>query len=145
MNFKSLLPFLAVAVLTFSSTRAAAPVIVPHVADDKKTAVTIRTTEEVKIMLPPPAAAAASPGYEWQIISNDSRILRLTRSPKPVAAEKAPAPGKSAAPAAPGAWSASFVGLRPGRSVVRFVYVRATTSGEETTTDSREIVVTVRQ
>lgn len=142
MNLKHLLTFIiAAAVLTSAEARDAAPAIITHVADAKKTTSTIRFTEEIKIVLPTPADAP--PAYEWVIMSNDSRILRLTKSPRPGApAEKSPAE-KSAPPAAT-AWTATFVALRPGRSIVRFVYVPAANNAVETPIDSREVVVNVR-
>lgn len=146
MNLQKLLPSLLVGFLLMATgARAAAPVVVVHVADQKKTAITIRFTETVKIVLPTPSPASA--GYEWQIISNDARFLRLTSSPKPSESiEKitGAAVDKSTAPSASGAaWAVSFVALRPGRSIVRLVYIKSSDSGEEIPTDSREIAVTV--
>ena len=109
MNPKALLPLLLAVLLSCAGARAAAPVVVTHLADGKKTALTVRITEEIKILLPAPADAA--PGFEWQILSNDSRILRLTRSPKAVTATDKPAADKSPAPAA-GTWTTSFFALR---------------------------------
>jgi hypothetical protein len=160
MNLSKLLPILLAGfVLVVAGAHAAPPVVAIHVADQKKTSVTIRFTETVKIVLPTPSPA--QPGYEWQIISNDSRILRLTSSPKPsdsiekilsadadnsaaakdkAPADKAPATARAASGAA---WATSFVALRPGRSIVRLVYIKGSDSGEEIPTDSREIAVTV--
>lgn len=144
MNLKPFLPFLiAVAGLMIVETRAAGPVIITHVADAKKTIATIRFTEEIRIMLPAPANAPA--GYDWQIISNDTRVLRLTRSPRPATpAETAAVADKAAAPAPGTVWSATFLALRPGRSVVRIACVRPTNKDEETPFETREINVNVR-
>lgn len=143
MSFKTSFSFVAVlALLAVAQVRAASQPVVTHVAEEKKTTVTIRFTQVVRILLPVPAAAA--PGFEWQIISNDSRILRLTSSPKPAGpGEKAPEAEKAAPAPATNLWATSFLALRPGRSVVRLVYVRASGSGEETPIDNREVVVTV--
>jgi hypothetical protein len=140
MNFrKSLLSCFAVLVLTFTGTRAETPVLHTHAADTKKTAATIRYAEEIKIVLTPGVDVPSNPGYEWQITSNDSRILRLASSPKPAPSEKPAAAASAGIP-----WAATFLALRPGRSIVRFAYVRTTNSREETPLDEREIIVNVR-
>lgn len=139
MTLRNVLIGLVGALLLASSmVRAATAQLVTHVATAGKTEVTVRYSDEISILLPLAADAPPQPGFEWQIISNDSRILRLTSSPKP-----APNPVKSASPSAGTTWSATFLALRPGRSIVRFAYVRASDSGVETPTDSREIIVTV--
>ena len=144
MTFKTLLPFiLAGTLLTGAGARAATPVVITHVADVKKTIAAIRFTEEIRIMLPAPADAPA--GHEWQIISNDSRILRLTSSPRPAtAAGNAAVTDKSTAPAPSSVWATTFLALRPGRSVVRLAFVRADNKGVETPLETREINVNVR-
>jgi len=142
MNLKHLLSFIvAAAVLTFAEARDSGPVVITHVVDAKKTTATIRFTEEIKIVLPTPADAP--PAYEWVIMSNDSRILRLTKSPRPSGPADKSTAEKSPAPAA-NTWTTTFVALRPGRSIVRFVYVPAANNTVETPIDSREIVVNVR-
>lgn len=139
MNLRNvLIGFVGALILTSSLVRAAAPQQVTHSAASAKTEVTVRYSNEVRIMLPPAADATPQPGFEWQIISNDSRILRLASSPKPAANTE-----QSTASAGAVTWSATFLALRPGRSIVRFAYVRASNSGVETPTDSREIIVTV--
>jgi hypothetical protein len=137
---------LAGLLLAVTGARAATPVVITHVADAKKTALTLRITEGVRIVLPVPSPAPA--GYEWQIISNDARFLRLTSSPKPAgsmakAVEKTEAAEDKTASFSGDAWATSFVALRPGRSILRLVYIRASDSGEETAVDAREIAVTV--
>lgn len=139
MNLRNVLIGLVGALLLTSTTvHAATAQLVTHVATAGKTAVTVRYSDEISIMLPLAADAPPQPGFEWQIISNDSRILRLKSSPKP-----APNTDKSASPTAASTWISTFLALRPGRSVVRFAYVRARDSGVETPADSREIIVTV--
>jgi hypothetical protein len=141
MSLKSLLTFIITAAVLTSAGAREKNVVITHVADAKKTSTSIRYTEEIKLILPVPADGP--PAYEWQIMSNDSRILRLTHSPKVGGDTEKAAMEKSAA--APGAnWTATFLGLRPGRSVVRFVYVPAANNPVETPFDSREIVVNVR-
>lgn len=146
MKIQTLLSLLLGLMLAVSEVRAAAPVVITHFAEAKKSAVTVRFTEEIRLLLPVPTETA--PGYEWQILSNDPRILRLTSSPKlvtapPKSAEKSAVPDASAAPA--GAhWATSFVALRPGRSVVRLAYVRANAEREQTVSEQREITVNVR-
>lgn len=143
MNLKHLLTFIiAAAVLTSAEARDGAPVVITHVADAKKTTSTVRFTEELKIVLSPPADAP--PAYEWVIISNDARILRLTKSPRPSALPEKSSAEKTPPPAAPNTWTATFVALRPGRSIVRFVYVPTANNAVETPIDSREVVVNVR-
>lgn len=139
MNLRNvLIGFLGALLLTVSGIHAADPQVVTHVAAAAKTEVTVRYAEDIRILLPFAPDATSQRGFEWQIISNDSRILRLTSSPKP-----APNTEKSTAPNAAATWSATFLALRPGRSIVRFAYVRASESGVETPADSREIIVTV--
>jgi hypothetical protein len=142
MKLKHVLTFIiAAAMLTSAEARDATPAVITHVADAKKTTSTIRFTEEIKITLPTPVDAP--PAYEWVIMSNDSRILRLTKSPRPSGpAEKAST--EKASPPAANMWTATFVALRPGRSIVRFVYVPAANNAVETPIDSREVVVNVR-
>ena len=145
MTLKMLLSFiLAGTLLTVAGARAATPVvIITHVADGAKTIATIRATEQLRILLPAPAAAPAD--HEWQIISNDSRILRLTSSPRPAtAAENAAVTDKATSPAPGSAWATTFLALRPGRSVVRLAFVRAVNEGGETSLETREITVNVR-
>lgn len=144
MTLKVLLSFiLAGTLLTVAGARAAAPVVITHVADGAKTIATIRATEQLRILLPAPANAPA--GHEWQIISNDSRILRLTSSPRPAtAAENAAVTDKATSPAPGSAWATTFLALRPGRSVVRLAFVRAVNEGGETPLETREITVNVR-
>ncbi len=142
MNLKRFLTFIiAAAVLTPAEARDAAPVVITHVADAKKTTSTIRFTEEIKIVLSTPADAP--PAYEWVIMSNDTRILRLTKSPRPIGPTEKSTAEKSSASAA-NSWIATFVALRPGRSIVRFVYVPVANKAVETPIDSREVVVNVR-
>jgi hypothetical protein len=139
MNLRNVLLGLVGALLLVSTmVHAATGQLVTHVASAGKTEVTVRYSDEISIMLPLAADATPQPGFEWQIISNDSRILRLTSGPKP-----APNSDKSASPTAATTWISTFFALRPGRSIVRFAYVRASNSGVETPTDSREIIVTV--
>jgi hypothetical protein len=133
MKLRILLFVVASAVLTLPGARAAAPVVVTHVADAKKTSSTVRTTEQIKIVLPVPTDAP--PDYEWQNMSNDSRVLRLTSSPRLVTATE-----KTAA----ATWSTTYVALRPGRSILRFVYVPKAENTVETSFDNREIIVNVR-
>jgi hypothetical protein len=144
MILQTLLPFiLAGSLLAGTGARAAAPVVITHVADVTKTIATIRYSEAIRILLPAPADAPA--GHEWQIISNDSRILRLTRSPRPATAAENAAVSDQATPPAPGSvWATTFLALRPGRSVVRFAFVRPANQGVETTLETREINVHVR-
>jgi predicted secreted protein len=107
------------------------PVI--HQADDKKTTASLRTTGEIKIVLP----ATGEAGYEWQIIANDTRIL------KPTGALKFTADPKAAGKA--GEWAVTFVAQRPGRSTLRFAYVHPSENGkDETPADVREVEVTVK-
>lgn len=144
MTLKMLLSFiLAGTLLTVAGARAATPVVITHVADGAKTIATIRATEQLRILLPAPAAAPAD--HEWQIISNDSRILRLTSSPRPAtAAENAAVTDKATSPAPGSAWATTFLALRPGRSVLRLAFVRAVNEGGETSLETREITVNVR-
>jgi predicted secreted protein len=142
MNLRILLTLIiTAAVLTPAEARDAAPAVITHVADAKKTTTTIRFSEEIKLILPVPADSPAA--YEWQIMSNDSRILRLTSSPRPGGTTEKTATEKSATPAAT-TWTATFLALRPGKSTVRFVYVPSANNPVETPIDSREIVVNVR-
>lgn len=144
MTFKTLLPFfLAGTVLTWAGARAAAPVVITHLAEATKTIATIRTTEQLRIMLPAPPNAPAD--HEWQIISNDSRILRLTSSPRPATtAENAAVTHQATTPTRGGVWATTFLALRPGRSVVRLTFVRAISQGVATPLETREINVNVR-
>jgi hypothetical protein len=139
-----LVPLLFAVLLVCTGAREGGLQLVTHVAEAKKSVASIRFAESIKIVLPTPENPA--PGFEWQIISNDTRVLRLTSSPKSVGSVDLPAGAdKSVAPAKVNAWATSFVGLRPGRSIVRFVFVRASDGGEETPIDTREIIVTVRE
>ncbi len=144
MPLKTLLLFiLAGTLLTGAGARAAAPVVITHVADVTKTLATIRAAEQLRILLPAPANTPAD--HEWQIISNDTRILRLTSSPRPATAAENAAVTEKAAPSAPGnVWATTFLALRPGRSVVRLALVRAVNEGGETPLETREINVNVR-
>lgn len=143
MKFSVLLSLLvfAVAGLTTTRGREAAPKVVPHVADVKKSETSLRFSEELRILLPAPPHAAA--GCEWQIASNDPRILRLSAAPKPATPAELAGAEKPDTLGLAGAWSTTFFALRPGRSVVRLVYVLPSKTGESTALVTREIVVTV--
>ena len=123
---------LAAVALLLTAARAVVPDPVTHEATEKKSTVTIRTQGELKIVLPGKGEA----GFEWQIISNDPRILKPLSDVKPVSAAKS-AEG-------PVAWAITLVAQRPGRSVMRFLYARPTADNEATTTDSREVTVVVK-
>ncbi len=143
MKLKTLLTYaLAVAVLLFNDLHAAsASVVNMHLAEAAKTTARIRITEGIRIILPTQAPLPA--GFEWQITSNDPRVLRLTSAPKPVTSGEKTAKGEGTVAVPESAWGVSFVALRPGRSIVRLVFIRASNSGEEIASDTREIVVTV--
>jgi hypothetical protein len=146
MNFKRLLPlFIALLGITFSAARAADSVVVNHLAEAKSSTATIRITDEIKILLPTPNPL---PGYAWQIVSNDPRVLRLTSSPKSIGMIDRSTVGteKTDAPAGPvAAWATSYLALRPGRSIVRVAYVKVSDRGEEIPSEVREITVMVHQ
>jgi len=143
MKFQTLLSLLVGLLLAVSEVRAAAPVVITHVAEANKSAVTVRFTEEIRLLLPVPADSGD--GREWQILSNDPRILRLTSSPKLVTAP-AKAAEKSNATAAPAGphWATSFLALRPGRSVIRLAFARVGGASGQTVVEHREITVNVR-
>lgn len=144
MKFHALLSLLAAVaiVLPTAPAREPPPVVVTHVAAQKKSEASLRFSEAIRIFLPLPAEAG--PGCEWQIISNDSRILRLSTAPKPAtSADEAAASEKSGAPVAPGGWATTFIALRPGRSVVRLAFVQPAEHGEGTSVVTREINVVV--
>ena len=144
MKPSALLPLFLAALFVCTGAREGGVLLVTHIADAKKSTASIRFADAIKIVLPTPENPA--PGFEWQIISNDTRVLRLTSSPKPAGPIDRSASADQSTPLPPGnSWAVSFVGLRPGRSIVRFVYVRASDSGEETPVDNREIIVTVRE
>jgi hypothetical protein len=102
----------AATLLLAGAAQAAAPELVTHEATELKSAVTIRVTGSVKIVLPPMADASGV----WQLISNDPRYLKPFGEPKQTAAPKES--GK------PATWELTFVGQRPGRSLVRFIYAK---------------------
>jgi len=144
MKFHALLSLLAAValVLPIAPARESPPVVITHVAAVKKSEASLRFSEALRIFLPAPAEAA--PGCEWQIISNDPRILRLSAAPKPATpADEAAAAEKSGGPVAPGGWTTTFLALRPGRSVVRLAFVRPAEHGEATSLVTREINVVV--
>lgn len=130
--------------LPFVAAKDAPPTVVTHVAEAKKSETALRFAEELHLVLPAPANGG--PDCEWQITSNDPRVLRLSGEPKAATpADLAAAAEKTGAPLASGAWTATFLALRPGRSVVRLVYVRAVQNGEATSLATREINVVVNE
>lgn len=147
MKLKALVTYvLAASLLMFQDLHAAAPTVIDtFVADAKKATVRVRITHTLRVVLPVPSPDL--PNHEWQITSNDARFLRMTSSPKPASAADRPGTkpdNKSDIPAVSGpVWTVSLIALRPGRSILRLVYVRASNSGEEIPVDTREIVVTV--
>ncbi len=144
MKLRILLP-LVVASLFVCGAREGGNAVVTHVAEAKKSAATIRFADEIRIILPVTIVGKSGASFEWQIISNESRVLRVTSSPKLVGPGEKTADGeKTTGPAPLSTWVASFVGLRPGRSIVRFTYVQTANTNQETQLDSREIIVTVR-
>jgi len=120
------------AALLAGMARAAAPEPVTHDASEKKTAVAVRVTGTLKIVLP----AMTETGRQWQIISNDPRILKPQAEVKPVTGAKTP--GQSVP------WEITFVAQRPGRSIVRFVYVTADKTDLVTADETREVTVRVQ-
>lgn len=142
----SALLFLTTAVLmAVSPLTAASPVVISHFAEAKKSTVSVRITEEVKLVLPP--SEKGGKGFEWQIISHDPRVIRLVSSPRIHATSETVGTNADEKPvvAPPGSWSTTFLGLRPGRSIVRFVYFNPDAGKEVTPVDTREIIVTVYQ
>lgn len=143
MNHKALLVFVSAVLLAVLPLRAASATVITHFAELKKSSAVIRITDELKLVLPP--GADGTKDCEWQIISNDGRVLRVIATPRPTpAGEKigGAEDGKSVLVPA-GSWSTTFLALRPGRSVVRFVYLNPKAGTEVTPSDTREIVVTV--
>jgi hypothetical protein len=126
------LSILAAAALLAGTARAATPEPVTHDATEKKTAVAVRVTGTLKIVLP----AMNEPGHQWQIISNDPRILKPQGEVKPVTGAKAPDK--------PVPWEISFVAQRPGRSILRFVYVTSDKTDVATPDEMREVTVRVQ-
>ncbi|MCX6953659.1 MAG: hypothetical protein NTV51_16025 [Verrucomicrobia bacterium] len=144
MKLTVFLPLLLAFVVfgTSAPARDTPPVVVTHVAAAKKSETSLRFSEAIRIFLP--ALPESGPGCEWQIMSNDARILRVSAVPKPATpADEAAAAEKSGAPVTPGGWVTTFFALRPGRSVVRLAYVRPTEPGETTAIATREINVVV--
>jgi hypothetical protein len=142
MKLKTWIVCASAIAMALVTLRAAAPAVVEtHVADAKKSAVRIRITHGLTVVIPTPQAR---PDYGWQIISNDARFLRPTSELKRGGGEAdKQAKADPKAPAAETTWSMSFVALRPGRSILRLVYVPMNSKGEEIPIDSREIAVTV--
>jgi len=91
----------------------------------KKASTSIRYGEQINVVLP-----AAHTGYVWQIISNDERILRQTDALKAGLANT---------------WSVSFLALKPGKSIVRFVCVQTSTSEEVEPIDRYDVTVKVTE
>ena len=77
-----------------------------------------------------------TPGHEWQIMSNDPRILRLLSELKP--ADDAKAAGK------PVPWEITFLAQRRGRSLLRFVYTTKDPVDVATGSEIREVMVHVQ-
>ena len=127
------LSLIAAASILAASVRAAAPPdVVTHDATEKKTSVTLRVTGTLKIVLP----GKDDPGHQWQIVSNDPRILKSQGDVKPVGGAKAP---DKAAP-----WEVTFVGQRPGRSIVRFVWTKGGAGEVASPDEVREVSVRVQ-
>jgi hypothetical protein len=124
--------FVIGAALLAGMARAAPPEPITHDATEKKTSVTMRVTGTLKIVLP----AMPEAGHHWEIISNDPRILRPQAEVKPVAG------AKGADHTVP--WEVTFVAQRPGRSILRFVYVTADKNDVATPDEMREITVRVQ-
>ena len=142
MNHKALLFFFA-AVLFAVLPAQAAPASISHFAEIKKSAVVVRITDELKVVLPPGQGGGA--GFEWQIISNDSRVLRVISTTRPAPAGERIGTSEDDKPITipAGSWTTTFVALRPGRSVIRFVYINPVLGKEVTPADTREVVVNV--
>jgi hypothetical protein len=65
----------------------------------------------LKLILPPPQGG---PGYTWEIVSNNNRVLWQTAVLKPNPDAKAG-----------GTWSATFQAIRSGRSTLRFASIKS--------------------
>lgn len=143
MNHKAPLFLVAAVLCAVSPLRAASETVITHFAELKKSAAVIRITDELKLVLPP--GEGAGKNMEWQIISNDARVLRVISSPRPATAGEKIGNTEEEKPITvpAGSWSTMFLALRPGRSVVRFVYIDVQGGVVVTPTDTREIVVTV--
>ena len=104
--------------------------IVEHVVLDarqRKGQLAIRVAAELKVLLP----ITAGPEFTWQLAANDPRVLRQTTGIKPVNDEA----GNNGV--------ISFESLRPGRSVLRFVYTK--TDEKETDAIARyDVAITVK-
>ena len=142
MNHKALLLLFTAVLLAVPSLQAASAGV-SHFAEIKKSAAVIRITDELKVVLPPGQGGGA--GYEWQIISNDSRVLRVISTTRPAPAGERIGTTEDDKPITvpPGSWATTFLALRPGRSVIRFVYLNPTIGKEVIPVDTREIVVNV--
>ena len=143
MNHKALLFLLSAVLLAISPLRAASATTITHYTEQKKSAAVIRITDELRIVLPP--GVGANKDMEWQIISNDARVLRVVSSPRPATVGEKIGVGEDEKPITvpAGSWATTFLALRPGRSVIRYVYINPNGGPVVTPSDTREIVVTV--
>ena len=93
----------------------------------KKGALTVDLLTEVRIQLPPVETA----GYSWQLFSADFRYLKQLSE---VTAEGSPPVAK-----------VKFLSVRTGRTLLRFLLVKATDSKETDPIDSQEILLTIER
>jgi len=124
--------FVVAVALLAGTARAATPELTTHEATEKTSAITIRLAGTLKIVLP----AMSKPGHEWQIMSNDPRVLKVQAALKPV--DDAKAAGKAVP------WEITFVAQRPGRSLLRFIYTTRSAADVATPDEIREITVRVQ-
>ncbi len=104
--------------------------IVEHAVLDarqRKAQFAVKIAAELKVLLP----ITAGPEYSWQLAANDPRVLRQTSSIKVVNDEA----GNNGV--------ITFESLRPGRSALRFVYIK--TDEKETDAIARyDVAITVK-
>jgi hypothetical protein len=124
--------FIVAVALLAGKARAVTPDLVTHEATEEKSSIVVTVTGTLKIVLP----AMDEPGHEWQIMSNDPRVLKPVGELKPLGGAKAI--GK------PVPWEITFLAQQRGRSLLRFVYTTNSPTHVATLNEIREIAVRVQ-
>ena len=124
--------FVVAVALLAGKARAVAPDPITHEATEEKTSVIVTVTGTLKIVLP----AMDEPGHEWQIMSNDPRVLKPLGGLKPV--------GDAKAAGKPVPWEITFLAQQRGRRLLRFVYTTKSPTDVATPNEIREIAVRVQ-
>ena len=124
--------FVVAVALLAGKARAVSPDPITHEATEKRSSVIVGVSGTLKIVLP----AMNEPEHQWQIISNDPRVLKPLGELKPV--------GDAKAIGKPVPWEVTFVAQQRGRSLLRFIYAKQDPTDVATPDEIREVAVRVQ-